>query len=57
MLSTIEDRGDEVVLNLVDGTSTHADIVIGADGINRASANICWAPKRRPTAAGWPTAR
>lgn len=56
-LSKIEDRGDEVVLNFVDGTSAHADIVIGADGINSRIREHLLGRKRRPTAAGWPTAR
>lgn len=56
-LSKIEDRGDEVVLNFVDGTSAHADIVIGADGINSRIREHLLGRKRRPTAAGWPIAR
>ena len=51
-LSKIEDRGDEVVLNFVDGTSAHADIVIGADGINsRIREHLLGA--EAPTYSGW----
>ncbi|WP_303396408.1 FAD-dependent monooxygenase [Serratia marcescens] len=51
-LSKIEDRGDEVALNFVDGTSAHADIVIGADGINsRIREHLLGA--EAPTYSGW----
>jgi 6-hydroxynicotinate 3-monooxygenase len=33
-LSSVDDRGDVVVLSFADGTTEEADIVIGADGIN-----------------------
>lgn len=55
-LTKVEDRGNVVVMHFADGTTEEADIVIGADGVNSASARNSWARSCPSTRATWPTA-
>ncbi len=51
-LSTVEDRGDDVLLGFADGTTARADIVIGADGIHSRIRETLLGPEE-PLYSGW----
>ncbi|MGF1699455.1 FAD-dependent monooxygenase [Photobacterium makurazakiensis] len=51
-LEAIDDSGDDVLLTFSDGTTTRADIVIGADGINSKIREVLLGPEQ-PTYSGW----
>lgn len=51
-LETVIDDGDGVTLSFADGTTTRADIVVGADGINSRIREALLGPEQ-PSDSGW----
>lgn len=51
-LEQVDDTGDNVVMRFADGSSDHADIVIGADGVNSRIRETLLGPEA-PIYSGW----